>query len=670
MTTSPLRQTRGWVVTAAGLSQVAATKAGMLPWWALPVTILLTVAVARQTGPISEQRAKTTRGVAVTAVAGFTVFIAAKAIAAGGDGADPLGTMRLLTEALVVLSLAMAPTWRTTHDYRLWLSVTTGVLVAATVGSHNIATDVLLVGAWIVTLLAMASVQGAALVAAVTPQAGATPAVPPHPGPLGVATPVVASLTAGVLVFLALPAGLGGGNLASHLVHHPGNNPNGQQSSRGVVGVDTVGFGVLNLLVRGALPTTPLLRVPADSPQLWRGSIYSTYSGDSWTADLNQRLSFVRGSDPKVPPSAEDPRPVGTVNSYQVDFVPGLNSSLVWAPGVPLRLHGDGGEIAGVARGPANLRIIGAQNLTGYTVTTAVPTTSPSRLQAAVGPDGVGPEWTQLPTELPASVSQLAHRITAGMTNRYEMVNALEAYLRANETYTLNSPVPGSGQDAVADFLFRDHTGFCEQFASALAVMLRTLQVPARVVSGLAYGTPQGNTRLITDADAHAWVEVHYPGIGWSPTDPTAGVSLAPTQATSPSPISAALHRISRDLPGGRIGLLGLLLVAIVAAIGLGRVMRFGAIGSLRRRKRQAAVGPVLTAFLRFAHSRRAAMARAPAETAREYIGRLDGPPDDLQAAVTTLEQECYGETPPDDAAVAAAVGAFDVERAETARRL
>ncbi len=183
MTTSPLRQTRGWVVTAAGLSQVAATKAGMLPWWALPVTILLTVAVARQTGPISEQRAKTTRGVAVTAVAGFTVFIAAKAIAAGGDGADPLGTMRLLTEALVVLSLAMAPTWRTTHDYRLWLSVTTGVLVAATVGSHNIATDVLLVGAWIVTLLAMASVQGAALVAAVTPQAGATPAVPPASRP-------------------------------------------------------------------------------------------------------------------------------------------------------------------------------------------------------------------------------------------------------------------------------------------------------------------------------------------------------------------------------------------------------------------------------------------------------------------------------------------------------
>jgi transglutaminase-like putative cysteine protease len=662
MMTSPSLQTRAWVVASAGIAQVAAVRAGMLPWWALPVTIVMTLAIARQTGPVDAQRAKLAQGTAVVAVAAFTLYIAAKAIAAGRDEADPLNTMRLLTEALVVLSLVMAPTWRSARDYRVWLSITTGVLVAAAFGAHTVITDVLLVAAWILVLMAMTNVQRAAMAEAVAPATSVPTLSSTSPGALAVASPVIASLTAGVLVFLALPAGLGGGGLAAHLVHPANNAANLKTPSRSAVGVDTNGDGDLDLLVRGTLPDTPLLRVPANSPPLWRGSIYTTYTGDSWLADPNQRFTFTRGADPTVPPSASDPPAVGATHVYNAEFLLGVNGSLMWAPGVPLRVHGDGGSIQGVARNPGNVRLVRLQPISGYTVTTAVATTSPARLIAATGSDRVGPEWTELPTELPTDVSQLAHQITAGATSRYQQVTELEAYLRSHETYSLNSPVPANGQDAVADFLFRDHIGFCEQFASAEAVMLRTLGVPARVVSGLAYGTRQGQTRLITEADAHAWVEVYYPGIGWSPTDPTAGVNLAAATSAASSPIAALLHHIANDMPGGRIGVIALLIALILTAMSVLRIVLARSGGSRGPSSAPATIGPVLTAFNRFARRRQRRLARAPAETAREYIRRVGGP-GSLDTAVFTLEQECYGLTPPDPADTVNAVAAFATGR-------
>lgn len=660
MSLTPLRQTRGWVVTAAGLGQVAASRAGMLPWWVLLVTVVLTVAVARQTGPVDEQRARIARGAAVAGVGAFAVFIAVRAIAGGRTGSNPLATMRSLTEALVILSLAMAPTWRTPRDYRVWLSVTTGVLVAAAMGSHSLTTDVLLIAAWVVVLLAMASIQRAALLAAVTAHASST--VPEPSGRLGTSAPVFASMIAGLLVFLALPAGLGGSGLAPHLPQRSGDGSQGPASSRTTVGVDTGGGGTLSLLVRGALPTTPLLRVPTDSPALWRGSIYTTYTGDSWQAAPSERFAFVPGDDVSVPSSAIDPPPNGPTRTDRAEFASGLHSSLIWAPGVPLQVRGDGGEIQGLARAPANVRIIGAQQISGYTVTSAIAPTSPAELNAATGPAKVGAEWTALPAELPASVSQLARQVTAGAATSYDKVRDLEAYLRDHETYSLGSPIPGPGEDAVSDFLFRDHTGFCEQFASAEAVLLRTLDVPARVVSGLAYGIRQGGTRLLTAADAHAWVEVYYPGIGWSPTDPTAGVTLAAPSSSARSPITALLHRISVDLPGGRIGLIALLVVLILTATSIGRTMRSRAIRLRREPRAHPAARPVLAAFHRFARHHPRPTARAPDETAREYVGRVTVP-GRLDTAVETLEQECYGTRAPGVSEVKEAVSAFDGER-------
>ena len=97
---------------------------------------------------------------------------------------------------------------------------------------------------------------------------------------------------------------------------------------------------------------------------------------------------------------------------------------------------------------------------------------------------------------------------------------AIEAYLHAHERYRLDSPVPAEGADAVDDFLFVSHEGFCEHFASAEAVLLRAVGVPARLVTGFSGGTPQGAERVLLGSDAHAWVQVGR-GRPWSgPTRP------------------------------------------------------------------------------------------------------------------------------------------------------
>jgi transglutaminase-like putative cysteine protease len=661
---TPQTRLRQWSAGASAVAQVAATASGMVPWWGLPLTLGLTVLVARPAeDPVDPQRSRLTRGAGVAAVGVFAGLIVFKTIAAGTAGADPIATLRSLTEALVILSLVMAPSARTPREYRVWLTVTTGVLVAAAAGGHSATSAAVALTSWIVLLAAITQVQAAASLAG-----GAVPAqlsgahVQPSSAQqsrlLAAIIPIGAALIVGALVFFTLPAGVGGSGLANKIAGHVTGGTQSDGASRDSVGVDTYGDGQLSLLLRGALPDTPLVLVPANSPPLWRGTFYGTYNGQSWIANDNRQFTYVYGGASTLPPSPADPIPVGTKRTDPVTFAPGFHGSLIWSPGVPLQVTGIGGVLTGLARAPDNARLFGAEQVSAYRVTSAVADTSPRSLRNSVGADPSDPQWTQLPAELPAAVGQLARQITAHATNRYEQVRDIESYLRGHETYTQGSPVPGPGEDAVYDFLFRDHEGFCEQFASAEAVLLRTLDVPTRVVSGLAYGTAQGQTRLFTAANAHAWDEVYYPGIGWSPSDPTAGAQLAPAAASHRSLLDRIIGTLATNLPGGRTAVGVLIFALLVGAAIAGRAALQARTGRGMRRADSGRVGPVLAEFNRLAGHPRAPAPRAPPETAREYLGRVVAP-GSLDQAVATLEQECYGEHPPDEQATVDAIAAL-----------
>ena len=119
-------------------------------------------------------------------------------------------------------------------------------------------------------------------------------------------------------------------------------------------------------------------------------------------------------------------------------------------------------------------------------------------------------------------VEALAERITADATTRYEKARALwEHFSPVNGfSYSL-STAPASDANALADFLLNGKRGYCEQYASAMAVMLRSLDIPSRVAIGFTTGYPEGGHRTITSHDAHAWVEVYFSGLGWVNFDPT-----------------------------------------------------------------------------------------------------------------------------------------------------
>ena len=116
-----------------------------------------------------------------------------------------------------------------------------------------------------------------------------------------------------------------------------------------------------------------------------------------------------------------------------------------------------------------------------------------------------------------------ARRVVAGARTPYAAVLALESWLRQTGGFTYDeSPPRGQGAPLVA-FVTETKAGFCQHFAGAMAAMLRFLGIPARVAVGFTSGRQDDGTWVVTDHDAHAWVEVWFRGIGWIPFDPTPG---------------------------------------------------------------------------------------------------------------------------------------------------
>ena len=119
-------------------------------------------------------------------------------------------------------------------------------------------------------------------------------------------------------------------------------------------------------------------------------------------------------------------------------------------------------------------------------------------------------------------VPDLARTVTASANNNYDRAALIQSYLRNNFKYSLDPPAI-EPLDPVGSFLFKSKSGYCEYFAAAMAVMLRTLKVPTRLVNGFQTGSYNsiGKDFVVRARDAHSWVEVYFTGYGWVPFDPT-----------------------------------------------------------------------------------------------------------------------------------------------------
>jgi transglutaminase-like putative cysteine protease len=141
-------------------------------------------------------------------------------------------------------------------------------------------------------------------------------------------------------------------------------------------------------------------------------------------------------------------------------------------------------------------------------------------------PQTILDKYLQLPENFSARIAQTAITVTTGLLTPYDKAKAIESYLRTI-TYNDTIAAPPSDVDPIEYFLYDLREGYCDYYATAMVLMLRHLGIPARAVSGYAEGAFDEESGLyyVTDRDAHTWVEVFFPSLGWVEFEPTAGES-------------------------------------------------------------------------------------------------------------------------------------------------
>lgn len=287
-----------------------------------------------------------------------------------------------------------------------------------------------------------------------------------------------------------------------------------------------------------------VLTVTASDPGvLLRGAVYSDYNGHTWfNAQASTRYKLSDGVRLASVFNADLPQD-GTLANETVSvtvthladgpaslFVPFRLNTLTPSELMSLLVYfNDRGEVFAT-------RDIEAGR--GYSLEATLPTTDLDQISqwmsehADVQDDGyaaAASAYLGLPDTLPESVGQLAQQLAGGAANDAEAVALLAQYLAANTTYSLTPLTPPADEDFVAYFL-ETKTGYCTYYASAMAVLCRSLGIPARYVEGyqLPEGTQPGETVTVTQRQAHAWCEVYFKGIGWIPVDVSAQDSVSP----------------------------------------------------------------------------------------------------------------------------------------------
>ena len=277
---------------------------------------------------------------------------------------------------------------------------------------------------------------------------------------------------------------------------------------------------------------------PVAYPALrWRGIALATFDGKRWYTPDREKTTLSAGLNGWVPLSERplDIEPTTILLRYTVLLQP-VATDTIFAPANVLRLRGNlsgegSDQEAGARRSYVQRDADGSLynpfhnfSTVRYEGFSALPSRNVARLRAAV-PDysqDMRDTYLQLPTGLDPRIKQLAEQVTARLQNSYDKTAAVESYLRTHYAYTLN--LTGKpGDDPIAHFLFETRAGHCEYFASAMAIMLRTLGIPTREVNGFLPGeyNDLGEDYMVRASDAHSWVEVYFPGSGWFTFDPT-----------------------------------------------------------------------------------------------------------------------------------------------------
>ena len=296
---------------------------------------------------------------------------------------------------------------------------------------------------------------------------------------------------------------------------------------------DSVDLGDIGRIMRSSLV---VMRVTVEGDYRrfegvkWRGVALSDFDGRHWSSGdpRGHILTPVATGEFRLPPW-EGPRTwPQSLLRYQVQLAP-ISTDVLFAAGrtrqisAPLRFL-----TLDEAAALHNPQHAGAPFAYGAVSEAFTPSASELRKAAGDYPSEIKESYLGLPALDPRIVA-LAREATSSARSNYDRIMALQEYLRTRYYYTLELPAVQPA-DPVASFLFETRRGNCEYFAASLAVMLRTLGIPSRLVNGFETGSynPVGKDFVVRGYDAHSWVEAYFPTYGWISFDPTpAGAAQA-----------------------------------------------------------------------------------------------------------------------------------------------
>jgi transglutaminase-like putative cysteine protease len=287
-------------------------------------------------------------------------------------------------------------------------------------------------------------------------------------------------------------------------------------------------------------PTNP----PNGDRFYWEARTYDVYESNQWVSTVQTKRDLTQDSVDLNQPGA-DTRPVVTFTFFPHDPISNLYTvpEPLWVS-IPSQAY-----MVSNSDGSVNYSALMSQDFLHpgdqYLVRSALDAETVSDLRSATTtyPQWVLDEYLQLPGSITSRTEQLAEQIASGLSNPYDIASAVTNYLRNNIEYNQSISQPPPNQERIDWFLFDYKQGFCNYYASAEVILLRSLGIPARMAVGFAQGQrevppiknlPPGISRDITDQiasevstyvvrqkDAHAWPEVYFPGIGWVIFEPT-----------------------------------------------------------------------------------------------------------------------------------------------------
>lgn len=303
-------------------------------------------------------------------------------------------------------------------------------------------------------------------------------------------------------------------------------------------GVRKIGYGNNDESLGGGFvdDSSTIFYAAAKQEHYWRGETKDFYTGRGWettTPDEVTDMVTIKENAGYVTTEemiAEVAFSEETSTRHDHLFYPGAFLELLNKDEVDVRINRYTEKASTISGGEL-------VDLADYRMTYSYPTYYIEGLRATneQDPEEIKSYYTQVPESLPDRVRELAKEIVQNEDNRYDKAKAVEQYFSLNnfDYETENVPIPVGQEDYVDQFLFETRRGYCDNFSTSMIVLLRTLDIPARWAKGFTQGEvveqldDDRNVYEVKNSNAHSWVEVYFPEVGWVPFEPTQGFSSA-----------------------------------------------------------------------------------------------------------------------------------------------